>query len=181
MEAQAGPAADETTPWYRADVPVMTLPATIITPGSQRFSPRPDLQGTRLITEDLAPSAWDELYGRSARQAQTDVLSSGYAMPGSGDFKGPAVLTVQGGGHTQTIGLIGGVNQIQANGNGVLTSRALADPNTDTLNLQGQSLGPTTASLVRKAGTLICRPAAAGSAASVATAKARGKPQKAVR
>lgn len=141
MEAQAGPAADETTPWYRADVPVMTLPATVITPGPQRFSPRPDLQGTRLITEDLAPSAWDELYGRSARQAQTDVLSSGYAMPGSGDFKGPAVLTVQGGGHTQTIGLIGGVNQIQANGNGVLTSRALADPNTDTLNLQGQSLG----------------------------------------
>lgn len=141
MEAQAGPAADETTPWYRADVPVMTLPTTVITPGPQRFSPRPDLQGTRLITEDLAPSAWDELYGRSARQAQTDVLSSGYAMPGSGDFKGPAVLTVKGSSHTQTIGLIGGVNQIQANGNGVLTSRALADPNSDTLNLQGQSLG----------------------------------------
>jgi hypothetical protein len=141
MEAQAGSAADETTPWYRADVPVMTLPATVITPGPQRFSPRPDLQGTRLITEDLAPSAWDELYGRSARQAQTDVLSSGYAMPGSGDFKGPAVLTVKGSSHTQTIGLIGGVNQIQANGNGVLTSRALADPNSDTLNLQGQSLG----------------------------------------
>ncbi len=141
MEAQAGPAADETTPWYSADVPVMTLPTTVITPGPQRFSPRPDLQGTRLITEDLAPSAWDELYGRSARQAQTDVLSSGYAMPGSGHFKGPAVLTVQGGGHTQTIGLIGGVNQIQASGNGMLTSRALADPNSDTLNLQGQSLG----------------------------------------
>jgi outer membrane autotransporter protein len=141
MEAQAGPAADETTPWYRADVPVLTLPTTVITPGPQRFSPRPDLQGTRLITEDLAPSAWDELYGRSARQAQTDVLSSGYAMPGSGDFKGPAVLTLQSGSHTQKIGLIGGVNQIQANGNGVLTSRALADPNSDTLNLQGQSLG----------------------------------------
>ncbi|QXI03579.1 autotransporter outer membrane beta-barrel domain-containing protein [Pseudomonas tensinigenes] len=141
MEAQAGPAADETTPWYRADVPVMTLPAIVITPGPQRFSPRPDLQGTRLITEDLAPSAWDELYGRSARQAQTDVLSSGYAMPGSGDFKGPAVLTLQSASHTQKIGLIGGLNQIQANGNGVLTSRALADPNSDTLNLQGQSLG----------------------------------------
>jgi outer membrane autotransporter protein len=141
MEAQAGPAADETTPWYRADVPVLTLPTTVITPGPQRFSPRPDLQGTRLITEDLAPSAWDELYGRSARQAQTDVLSSGYAMPGSGDFKGPAVLTLQSGSHTQKIGLIGGVNQIQANGNGVFTSRALADPNSDTLNLQGQSLG----------------------------------------
>lgn len=119
----------------------MTLPATVITPGPQRFSPRPDLQGTRLITEDLAPSAWDELYGRSARQAQTDVLSSGYAMPGSGDFKGPAVLTLQSASHTQKIGLIGGLNQIQANGNGVLTSRALADPNSDTLNLQGQSLG----------------------------------------
>jgi outer membrane autotransporter protein len=141
MEAQAGPAADETTPWYRADVPVMTLPVTVITPGPQRLSPRPDLQGVNLITEDLAPSAWDELYGRSARQAQTDVLSSGYATPGSGDFKGPAVLTLQSGSHTQTIGLIGGVNQIQANGNGVLTSRALADPNSDTLNLQGQSLG----------------------------------------
>jgi outer membrane autotransporter protein len=141
MEAQAGPAADETTPWYRADVPVMTLPVTVITPGPQRLSPRPDLQGANLITEDLAPSAWDELYGRSARQAQTDVLSSGYATPGSGDFKGRAVLTLQSGSHTQTIGLIGGVNQIQANGNGVLTSRALADPNSDTLNLQGQSLG----------------------------------------
>ena len=141
MEAQAGPAADETTPWYRADVPVMTLPTTVITPGPQRFSPRPDLQGTRLITEDLAPSAWDELYGRSARQAQTDVLSSGYAIPGSGDFKGPAVLTLQSASHTQKIGLIGGLNQIQANGNGPITSRALADPNSDTLNLQGQSLG----------------------------------------
>ncbi|SEO13465.1 autotransporter outer membrane beta-barrel domain-containing protein [Pseudomonas sp. ok266] len=141
MEAQAGPAADETTLWYRADVPVMTLPTTVITPGPQRFSPRPDLRGTRLITEDLAPSAWDELYGRNARQAQTDVLSSGFATPGSGDFKGPAVLTVQSGNHTQTLGLIGGFNQIRANGNGLLTSRALADPNSDTLNLQGQSLG----------------------------------------
>lgn len=141
MEAQAGPAADETTPWYREDVPVLTLPTTVITPGPQRLSPRPDLQGANLITEDLAPGAWDQLYGRSARQAQTDVLSSGFATPGSGDFKGPAVLTVQSGSHTQTLGLIGGLNQIQANGNGVLTSRALADPNNDTLSLQGQSLG----------------------------------------
>lgn len=141
MEAQAGPAADETTPWYRADAQVLTLPTTVITPNAQRFSPRPDLQGTRLITEDLAPSAWDELYGRSARRAQTDVLSSGFATPGSGDFKGPAVLTLQSGSHTQTIGLVGGFNEIQANGNGVITSRALADPTRDTLNLQGQSLG----------------------------------------
>jgi outer membrane autotransporter protein len=142
MEAQAGPAADETTPWYRADVPVMTLPATVITADQQRFSSRPDVRGANLITEDLAPNAWDQLYGRPARQAQNDVLSSGFAMPGSGDFKGPAILTLQSGsGHTQTIGLIGGLNQIQANGNGLLTSRAQTDPTTDTLNLQGQSLG----------------------------------------
>ncbi|MBK5534692.1 autotransporter outer membrane beta-barrel domain-containing protein [Pseudomonas sp. TH08] len=141
MEAQASPAADETDPWYRENVPVMTLPATVITPYPQRFSPRPDLQGTRLITEDLAPSAWDELYGRSARQAQTDVLSPGFATPGSDAFKGPAVLTLQSASHTQKIGLIGGLNQIQANGNGLITSRALSDPTTDTLNLQGQNLG----------------------------------------
>ncbi len=120
----------------------MTLPATVITPDQQRFSSRPDVRGANLITEDLAPNAWDQLYGRPARQAQNDVLSSGFAMPGSGDFKGPAILTLQSGsGHTQTIGLIGGLNQIQANGNGLLTSRAQSDPTTDTLNLQGQSLG----------------------------------------
>ncbi|MBC8996845.1 autotransporter outer membrane beta-barrel domain-containing protein [Pseudomonas sp. N40(2020)] len=142
MEAQAGPAADETTPWYRENVPVMSLPATVITPGPQRINPRPDLRGATLITEDLAPGAWEQLYGRSARQAQTDVLSSSFATPGSGHFKGPAVLTLRSGnGPTQTIGLIGGQNQIQANGSGLITSRALSDPTTDTLNLQGQSLG----------------------------------------
>ena len=57
MEAQAGSAADETSPWYRENVPVMTLPATVITPEPQRFSQRPDLQDSRLITEDLAPGA----------------------------------------------------------------------------------------------------------------------------
>ncbi|WP_282413261.1 autotransporter outer membrane beta-barrel domain-containing protein [Pseudomonas sp. PS01299] len=142
MEAQAGPAADETTPWYHQDMPVLTLPATVVTPEPQRLSPRPDLRGTDLITEDLAPAAWDRLYGQSARQAQTDVLSPGFATPGNGDFKGPPVLTVQSaGGHTQTLGLIGGYNQIQANSAGLFSSRALADPTTDTLNLQGQSLG----------------------------------------
>lgn len=142
MEAQAGSAADETTSWYRENVPVMTLPATVITPGPQRLSARPDLQGAKLITEDISPSAWDQLYGRSSRQAQIDVLNSGFATPGSGDFKGPAVLTVQSGsGHIQRVGLIGGVNQIQANGNGLIRSRALSDPNAATLDLQGQSVG----------------------------------------
>lgn len=142
MEAQAGSAADETSPWYRENVPVMTLPATVITPGPQRFNQRPDLQDSRLITEDLAPGAWERFYGQSSRQAQTDVLSSGFALPGGGHSKGPAVLTLQSGnGATQTIGLIGGVNQIQANGNGPLTSRVLADPSSATLNLEGRSLG----------------------------------------
>lgn len=142
MEAQAAPAADDISPWYRENVPVLTLPATVITPGPQRFSQRPDLRDSRLITEDLAPGAWERFYGASSRQAQTDVLSSGFAIPGSGNVKGPAVLTLQSGnGPTQTFGLIGGVNQIQANGAGPLTSRALSDPSTATLNLQGQSLG----------------------------------------
>lgn len=142
MEAQAGPAEDETTSWYRQDIPVMTLPATVVTPGPQRLGPQPDLRGAKLITEDLAPSAWEQLYGETSRQAQTDALSQGFVMPGTGDFKGPAVLTLKSSsGHTQQVGLIGGVNQIKANGSGLITSRALADPNTDTLNLQGQSLG----------------------------------------
>ncbi|MCP1476122.1 hypothetical protein ABIA54_005031 [Pseudomonas sp. EB276 TE3739] len=136
MEAHAGSAADETT-WYRADVPVMTLPVTVVTPGPLPLSQ----QSSRLITEDLAPSAWDELYGRSARRAQTDALSSAYAMPG-GEFKGPAVVTLKSGnGATQILGLIGGDNQIQMSADGALTRRALAAPNTDSLNLQGQSLG----------------------------------------
>ncbi|SDT16020.1 autotransporter domain-containing protein [Pseudomonas granadensis] len=142
MEAKAEPAVDATRIWYRADVPVMTLPVTVITPDPQQLGPRRDPIGSRLISDDLAPSAWDELYGRSARQAQTDVLSSSYAMPGSGESKGPALLTLQShNGYTQTIGVIGGDYQIRGNRNGPLTSRALADPGTDTLNLQGQSLG----------------------------------------
>ncbi|WP_332763246.1 autotransporter outer membrane beta-barrel domain-containing protein [Pseudomonas koreensis] len=134
MEAKAGPAADDTRIWYRADVPVMPLPATVITPG--------DAQDAPLVSADVAPSAWDELYGRSARQAQTDVLSSGYAIASGGEGKGPALLTLQSpNGFTQTVGVIGGDHQIRANHNGPLSSRALADPGTDTLNLQGQSLG----------------------------------------
>ncbi|PMW97508.1 autotransporter outer membrane beta-barrel domain-containing protein [Pseudomonas sp. FW215-R2] len=142
MEAQAGPVADETTPWYRQDVPILTLPATVITPDPQRLSPRPDLRGNYLITEDLAPSAWDQLYGQASRQAQTDILNPGFATPGGGALKGPPVLTLQGSsGQTQRIGLIGGTYQIQGNGNGLIVNRALVDPTTDTLNLQGQSLG----------------------------------------
>jgi outer membrane autotransporter protein len=75
--------------------------------------------------------------------AQTDALNQGYSLSGSGsEIKGPAILTLQSGsGHTQQFGLLGGHSQYQGNSNGLLTSRALADPNTDSLNIQGQSLG----------------------------------------
>ena len=141
MEVQASPAEEETTPWYDQEVPVLTLPALATTyPG--RFSANPDLRSSHLTIEDAAPSAWDQLYGQASRQAQTDYLSQGFSIPGANEFKGPAILTLQSGsGHTQQVGLIGGMSQFQGNSNGLLTSRALADPNTDTLNLQGQSLG----------------------------------------
>ncbi|MGG7649135.1 MULTISPECIES: autotransporter outer membrane beta-barrel domain-containing protein [Pseudomonas] len=143
MEVQAGPAADEATPWYRQDVPVMTLPAVTFTaPYSRRFSAASDTRSSRLTIEDAAPSAWDQVYGQASRQAQTDVLAQGFAGPGSSEFKGPAILTLKSGsGHTQRVGLVGGTTQLQGNSNGLLTGRAHADPSHDTLSLEGQSLG----------------------------------------
>ncbi|MBD9611458.1 autotransporter outer membrane beta-barrel domain-containing protein [Pseudomonas sp. PDM02] len=141
MEVQASPAEEETTPWYDQEVPVLTLPS-LATNYPGRFSANLDLRSSHLTIEDAAPSAWDQLYGQASRQAQTDYLSQGFSIPGANEFKGPAILTLQSGsGHTQQVGLIGGMSQFQGNSNGLLTSRALADPNTDTLNLQGQSLG----------------------------------------
>lgn len=141
LEVQAAPAEEETTPWYDQQVPVLSLP-TVATTWPGRYSAAPDLRSSHLTTEDAAPFAWDQLYGQAARQAQTDYESQGFTQPGGTQYKGPAILTLQSGsGHTQQVGLIGGMSQFQGNSNGLLTSRALADPNTDTLNLQGQSLG----------------------------------------
>ena len=121
----------------------MTLPTIHITaPYPGHFSAASDTRSSRLTIEDAAPSTWDQLYGQASRQAQTDVMTQGFSSPGSTEFKGPAILTLQSGsGHTQRVGLIGGMTQLQGNSNGLLTSRALAAPETDTLNLQGQSLG----------------------------------------
>lgn len=142
MEVQAGPAADEITPWYRQDVPVMTLSAVTITaPYPGHFSAASDTRSSHLTIEDATPSAWDQVYGQASRQAQTDFLAQDFSNPDSSEFKGPAILTLQSGsGHTQRVGLVGGTTQLQGN-NGLLTSRALADPGNDTLNLEGQSLG----------------------------------------
>jgi hypothetical protein len=143
LETQAAPAEEETLPWYRQDVPVLTLPTSHLTsfyPGV--FGSASDSRSSRLTIEDEAPSTWDQVYGKPSRQAQTDFLSQGSSIPGSTEFKGPAILTLQSGsGHTQQVGLIGGTTRLQGNGNGLLTSPALADPDNDTLNLQGQSLG----------------------------------------
>lgn len=141
MEVQAQPAEDETTPWYRQDIPVLTLPALASTyPG--RINAVADRRSSQLTTEDATPNAWDQLYGKASRQAQSDALAQGFTIPGSGEVKSPAILTLQSGsGHTQRVGLIGGISQYQGNSNGLLTNRALADPHSDTLNLQGQSLG----------------------------------------
>ncbi|MBK5301164.1 MULTISPECIES: autotransporter domain-containing protein [Gammaproteobacteria] len=141
MEVQAASAEDETTPLYNQELPGLTLPASAPPyPGRSRVNP--DLQSSRLTVEDASPSAWDHVYGKTSRQAQTDSLAQGSSIPGSSEFKGPALLTVQSNsGHTQRVGLIGGTTQFQGNDNGLLTSRALADPGHDTLNLQGQSLG----------------------------------------
>jgi outer membrane autotransporter protein len=143
LEAQAAPAEEETLPWYRQDVPVLTLPTTHFTslyPG--HFGAASDSRSSHLTIEDEAPSTWDQVYGKPSRQAQTDFLSQGSSITGSTEFKGPAILTLQSGsGHTQQVGLVGGTTRLQGNSNGLLTSPALADPNNDTLNLQGQSLG----------------------------------------
>ncbi|MHC8314252.1 autotransporter domain-containing protein [Pseudomonas sp. LB3P31] len=137
---QAAPAEDETLPWYRQDVPVMSLPAISITaPYPGHVSGASDARSSRLTIEDAAPSTWDQLYGQPSRRAQDDVQAQDFA---GSEFRGPAILTLQSAtGHTQRVGLVGGVSQFQSNGNGLLTSRAQADPGTDTLNLQGQSLG----------------------------------------
>jgi len=141
MEVQAAPADDDTAPWYRQDVPVFALPA-LATTYAGRFSPAPDMRSSHFITEDVTPYAWDQVYGQASRQAQIDALDQGYSNVGSGEVKGPAILTLQSSsGHTQRVGLIGGTLQLQSNGNGLLPNRAMSDPNSDTLNLQGQSLG----------------------------------------
>ena len=106
MEVRAASAEDEPTPWYNQALPSLTLPTDSATyPGRLRFNP--DLQSSRLTVEDASPSAWDHVYGKTSRQAQTDSLAQGSSIPGASEFKGPALLTVQSNsGHTQRVGLI---------------------------------------------------------------------------
>lgn len=143
IEVQAGPTEDESTPWYRQDVPVLSLPANSLSalyPG--HFSAGSDTRSSHLTIEDAAPSAWDQVYGQASRQAQTDFMAQNSAISGSSELKGPAILTLRSdSGRTQQVGLIGGMTLVQGNSNGLLTNRALADPANDTLILRGQSFG----------------------------------------
>ncbi|MBV7570910.1 autotransporter outer membrane beta-barrel domain-containing protein [Pseudomonas sp. PDM27] len=141
IELLAATAEQETTPWYRQDIPAIGLTTLAATwPG--QFSAHPDLRSSSLTTEDAAPTAWDQLYGQPSRQAQADYLSQGLAVPGTNALKGPAILTLQSAsGHTQRVGLVSGSNQFQLNNKGAQVTPAMSNPSRDTLNLQGQSLG----------------------------------------
>ena len=141
MEVQASPVEEDTSPWYRQDVPVLSLPAQASTyPG--HFSAMPDLRSSHLTTEYASPAAWDQVYGQASRQAQNDVLAEGISTSGAGQLKGPALMTLESGsGRTQRVGLIGGTSMIQGNSTGLFTNRAQSDSNRDSFSLQGQSLG----------------------------------------
>jgi outer membrane autotransporter protein len=141
IELLAATAEQETTPWYRQDIPTLGLTTLAATwPG--QFSAHPDLRSSSLTTEDAAPTAWDQLYGQPSRQAQTDYLSQRMAVPGTHELKGPAILTLQSAsGHTQRVGLVGGTSQYPLNNKGAPITPAMSAPHHDTLNLQGQSLG----------------------------------------
>jgi outer membrane autotransporter protein len=140
MEVQAASNEEESTPWYRQDIPVFTLP----TPDStyNTFTSNPSRDTHPLTIKEAAPSAWEQLYGQASRQAETDYLGSQYSGNTGSLSKAPALYTLQNdNGPTQRVGLLGGQSEFQANSAGILTSRAMADPGSDSLNLQGQSLG----------------------------------------
>ncbi|WP_248914842.1 autotransporter domain-containing protein [Pseudomonas moorei] len=141
MEVQASPVEEDMSPWYRQDVPMLSMPAQASTyPG--RFSTMPDLRSSHLTTEDAAPAAWDQLYGQPSRQAQNDVLAEGISTSAAGEVKGPAIMTLESGsGRIQRVGLIGGTSLIQGNSTGLFTNRVQSDSNSDTFSLQGQNLG----------------------------------------
>lgn len=140
MEVQAASTEDESIPWYRQDVPAFILPTSdsTLTGG---FTANTSFETLPQTINEAAPSAWERVYGRASRQAETDYLASQFS--GSDTLsKGPALYTLKNGsGATQRAGLLGGQSQIQGNSNGILTSRAMADPRNDSLNLQGSSLG----------------------------------------
>jgi len=140
MKIQASSAEDEAIPWFEQDVPALSLP-TPDTRNSIRFTRNPGLDNQLLTVEQAAPSAWDRVYGQPARSAERDVLSSPFSGMSGSELKAPALITLQSsGGSTQRVGLVGGTNQFQGNGNGQLISSAIVDPN-NTLNVQGPNLG----------------------------------------
>ena len=141
MEAQAWPDLEENPLWYDQGATPLTLPALAM-PLPNRSPGHPDLRSSRLTVEAAAPSAWDDVYGQVSRYAQSHFEDQESAAAGTEVFKGPAILTLQSGsGHVQRLGLVSGVYQLQGDSDGVPVHRAQANPDTDTLAVQGQSLG----------------------------------------
>lgn len=102
MEVQAASTEDESIPWYRQDVPAFTLPTPdpVLTNGFTA--------NTQTINE-AAPSAWERVYGRASRQAETDYLASQFSGSSDSLSRGPALYTLKdGSGATQRVGLLGG-------------------------------------------------------------------------
>lgn len=139
MEVQAASTEDESIPWYRQDVPAFTLPTSDSTLTSS-FTANTVFEAQPL--SEAAPAAWERVYGRTSRQAETDYLASQFSGNSDSLSKGPALYTLHtGSGATQRVGLLGGQSQFQGNSNGILTTQTLADPRNDSFNLQGSSLG----------------------------------------
>ncbi len=140
MEIQASPVEDEAIAWYQQDVPAFTLPTPDVS-NNIRFIRDPGRDNQLLTVEQAAPSAWDRVYSQPARSAERDVLNSPFSGMTGAELKGPVLVTLQNdNGSTQRMGLVGGTNQFQSNGNGLLISSAIADPS-NTLNVQGPNLG----------------------------------------
>lgn len=139
MDVQASPAEVDSTFWYLQDAPILTLQTS---PASypRQFSANPRLESpSSSLNESLL---WDQLFSKPSRLAERDVYDSQFANVTGREFKGPALLTVRGGnGPTQRVGLLGGQTQMQVTGDGLLTTRAMADPRNDSLTLQGTNLG----------------------------------------
>ena len=141
MEVRAQSADDETLPWYRENVPAFTLPTPDVAYDGY-FARTPSFDNPQLTIAEAAPFAWDRIYGQPSRQAETDFLTPYVGQAIGREFKGPPLLSLPiAGGATQHLGLMGGYTHVQANSSGLPTSRPLADPRHDSLNLQGPSLG----------------------------------------
>lgn len=139
LEIQAAPPEDVTTPWYRGDIPVLSL----LPPDPSRLAEnlaapaKPRFESQLLASVGTDSTAWEQIRGRQLGQGEVGNL--GPQLSGApGNFQvGPALYTAQSNsGNTQRAGLFVGQSQLPSD-----TVGFVATPGTDAFNLQGQSLG----------------------------------------